>query len=41
MKDRIVSIDLLKLFTIFLVVWGHCMQHLLQVPMEENGVFYG
>lgn len=38
-NERIIVWDLLKLFAIFLVVWGHCMQHLLQLPTNENSVF--
>lgn len=38
-NNRIIAIDLLKLFAIFLVIWGHSMQHLLKVPAEENGLF--
>lgn len=38
-NSRIVTFDLLKLLAIILVVWGHCMQHLLSVPTEENALF--
>ena len=36
---RIVAWDLLKLFAIFLVVYGHCMQHLLEVMPDNNPMF--
>lgn len=38
-NERVIAWDLLKLFAIFLVVWGHCMQHLLDVPIEQNPMF--
>ena len=36
---RIAAWDLLKLFAIFLVVYGHCMQHLLEVDTRYNPMF--
>ncbi|MDE6642650.1 MAG: acyltransferase family protein [Muribaculaceae bacterium] len=38
-NKRIIALDLLKLLAIFFVVWGHFMQHILQIPVEENRVF--
>lgn len=38
-SGRIVAWDLLKLFAIFLVVYGHCMQHLLKVETVNNPLF--
>lgn len=36
---RVVAWDLLKLFAIILVVYGHCMQHLLEVDVIHNPMF--
>lgn len=36
---RIAAWDLLKLFAVFLVVYGHCMQHLLEVDTRYNPMF--
>lgn len=36
---RVVAWDLLKLFAILLVVYGHCMQHLLEVDVTHNPMF--
>lgn len=38
-EERVIYVDLLKVFAIFLVVWGHCMQHLSEVPTSTNAVF--
>lgn len=38
-KDRIAAWDLLKLFAIFFVLYGHCMQHLLDVNPQNNPMF--
>lgn len=38
-SGRIAAWDLLKLFAIFLVVYGHCMQHLLKVETVNNPLF--
>lgn len=35
---RLYSFDILKLFTIYTVVWGHCIQHLLHTGPTENPV---
>ena len=37
--NRLVSFDLLKLFAIFLVLWGHCIQHLISFEPKENIVY--
>ena len=37
-KVRILSIDILKLFTIFLVLWGHVIQH-FQPDYEKSYIF--
>ncbi len=40
-SERIVSFDLLKLFAIYLVVLGHCVQHLLPThPYDEPMYIY-
>lgn len=39
LPGRIAAWDLLKLFAIFLVVDGHCMQHLLRVETINNPLF--
>lgn len=39
LSGRIAVWDLLKLFAIFLVVDGHCMQHLLRVETINNPLF--
>ena len=36
---RIMYIDLLKCFAIFLVIWGHCIQYTSSTPFLENNVF--
>lgn len=33
-KERMIWMDLLKLFAIFLVLWGHSVQHLLKSPID-------
>ena len=38
-KQRLISFDLLKLFAIFLVLWGHCIQYLLHDNPFDNPVF--
>lgn len=35
MKTRNIAFDLLKLFAIFLVLWGHCIQHMKVTNTEE------
>lgn len=37
--NRLQSFDLLKLFTIFLVVYGHCVQHLLSTNPTDEPVY--
>lgn len=39
--NRLASFDLLKLFAIFLVLWGHCIQHLFSLEPKENIVYIG
>ena len=35
-EGRLRSFDILKLFTIFLVLWGHCIQYFLSSePIDE------
>ena len=36
---RVLSLDLLKLFAIYLVLYGHCVQQFLTAPAVENGVY--
>lgn len=36
---RLKSFDLLKLFTIFLVIWGHCIQYLLSSDYLDEPVY--
>lgn len=38
-KARLRSFDILKLFAIFLVIWGHCIQYLLSNDSLDNSVF--
>lgn len=38
-SNRIAALDLLKLFAIFLVLYGHCMQHLLHIETIHNPMF--
>lgn len=38
-KQRILSMDLLKLFAIFLVIYGHCLQHLVSITPIEQPMF--
>ena len=38
MKNRIIYIDVLKLFTIYLVIWGHAIMH-FQPDYEQSYVF--
>lgn len=35
MKSRNIAFDLLKLFAIFLVLWGHCIQHMKVTNTDE------
>ncbi len=35
MKTRNIAFDLLKLFAIFLVLWGHCIQHMKVTNTDE------
>lgn len=35
MKSRIIYLDLLKAFAIFLVVWGHSILHLMHEPAQD------
>lgn len=35
MKTRSAAFDLLKLFAIFLVLWGHCIQHMKSTNVDE------
>lgn len=37
--ERLKSFDLLKLFTIFLVIWGHCIQYLLSSDYLDEPVY--
>ncbi len=37
--ERLISADLLKLFAIFLVLWGHCLQQFLENSVLENSVY--
>jgi fucose 4-O-acetylase-like acetyltransferase len=39
MRARNMYFDTLKLFTIFLVIWGHCIQHFQTNDLAENVVF--
>ena len=36
LKKRIAFLDVLKAFAIFLVVWGHSLQNLLQIGRIGN-----
>ncbi len=38
-NKRLLSFDALKLFAIFLVLWGHCIQHLLSSDYQEEPVY--
>lgn len=38
-KERILWLDLLKAFAIFLVLWGHCIQHLLPTEATEEPMY--
>ena len=38
-KERILSLDIIKCLAIFLVLWGHAIQHLLQSPAQDNYLF--
>lgn len=38
-SKRQLSFDALKLITIFLVIWGHCVQHLLSSDYYEDTVY--
>lgn len=38
-KKRLHSFDVLKLFAIFLVLWGHCIQYFLTSPYTEEPVY--
>lgn len=38
-KERLYFMDLLKLFAIFCVCYGHCVQHFLTGVPSENAVF--
>lgn len=38
-KHRIMSFDLLKLFAMYLVIWGHCIMWLLSSESSDNMVF--
>lgn len=39
--QRILSLDILKLFAMFLVIWGHCVQHLLSSHfLDEPAYIY-
>lgn len=38
-KQRVQSMDILKLFAIFLVIYGHSLQHLLSIPSTEQPMF--
>ena len=35
MKSRNIAFDFLKLFAIFLVLWGHCIQHMKDTNTDE------
>lgn len=39
MKQRILAFDALKLFAIYLVLWGHAIQYLQSNPYYENFVY--
>lgn len=39
MSTRIKYFDTLRFFTIYLVVWGHCIQHFQTIDYTENIVF--
>lgn len=39
MTKRIISFDLLKLFAIFLVLWGHCIQYFLSTHYSVDCVY--
>ena len=39
MSKRIISLDLLKLVAIFLVLYGHALQHLVSVDKTDIGMF--
>ena len=39
MKNRIIAFDLIKLFAIFLVIEGHCTQHLLSSFEYDEPVY--
>lgn len=38
-RQRLVWIDVLKFWAIFLVLWGHCIQHLTTPEFSSNQVF--
>lgn len=38
-STRVAAWDVLKLLAIFLVIYGHCMQHLLEVDGKNNPLF--
>lgn len=38
-KQRLISFDLLKLFAIYLVLWGHCIQYLSDDESFDNQIF--
>lgn len=38
-RQRLVWIDILKFLAIFLVLWGHCIQHLTTPDFSSNQVF--
>lgn len=38
-KGRIVSFDVIKFFAILMVLWGHCIQHLLSSQAHEEPIY--
>ena len=38
-KQRLICFDLLKFFAIYLVIWGHCIQYLVDSEAFDNPVF--
>ena len=36
---RLLAFDLLKVFAIYMVLWGHCIQYLLSSPYMEDAVY--
>lgn len=38
-NNRILSLDIIKCLAIFLVLWGHAIQHLLESPAQDNYLF--